>query len=88
MMFRSNSEVELKSKEHSVPRYEQGDFIKVEFPDETTGVDYWSEAFESLCDHCDVPVTCVSDTHVHRRTTSPFNKLVILERLEVRLART
>jgi hypothetical protein len=33
-----------------VPKYETGDFIKVEFPDETTGVSEWMWVRVQSCD--------------------------------------
>ncbi len=36
--------------ERNVPTYEQGDYIKVEFPDEATGVSEW---MWGLVHHCD-----------------------------------
>ena len=33
-----------------VPKYQQGDYVKVEFPDETTGIGEWMWV---RVDHCD-----------------------------------
>jgi hypothetical protein len=40
----------MKTKEPLVPRYEKDDFIKVEFPDETTGVGEWMWVRVDRCD--------------------------------------
>jgi hypothetical protein len=40
----------LKTKERLMPRYEKGDFIKVEFPDEVTGVGEWMWVRVDRCD--------------------------------------
>lgn len=40
----------VNSDSHLVPSYERGDFVKVEFPDETTGVGEWMWVRVTRCD--------------------------------------
>jgi GTP-dependent phosphoenolpyruvate carboxykinase len=39
-----------QDKEHCVPKYEAGDYIKVEFPDEATAVAEWMWVRVQNCD--------------------------------------
>jgi hypothetical protein len=41
---------EKQDKEHCVPKYSKGDYIKVEFPDEVTGVGEWMWLRVHRCD--------------------------------------
>ena len=43
-----------KGKECGVPKYEAGDYIKVEFPDEATGVGEWMWVRASRPTHLNV----------------------------------
>jgi len=42
--------IEEDHKMEDMPRYEHGDYVKVEFPDETTGIGEWMWV---RVDHCD-----------------------------------
>ncbi len=43
-------ETVTKGVDKKAPRYEKGDYVKVEFPDETTGIAEWMWVKVEVCD--------------------------------------